>query len=209
MKIKMYLSNLLKLLVLGLIFNSAFAENPSKEELKRMSVFISNFTEARIGEIDMPTLAYSNNQNEKQEIIEQLVSFGIEHNYINNFQSRMANNSCPKKEHYAGIELKYLQESVDKYFGYNLSNNLPKNLHDDALILENNCYYRILADGEMVAHAKVNSVKKQKDGIVFMSGILYYPDMDNEFGGLFIAKAKEKTYKGKKTWELISLKIIN
>lgn len=123
----------------------------------------------------------------------------------------MANSSCPKKDSYAGIEIKYVQESIDKYFSYQLADNLPKNIHDDFIILENNCYYRMLADGEMVAHAKVNSVKKQKDGkdgIVFMSGILYYPDMDNEFGGLFVAKAKEKTYKGKKTWELISLKTI-
>ena len=55
MKSKMYLSKLLKLLVLGLIFNSAFAEIPSKEELKKMNVFMSNFFEAGIRDIDIDT----------------------------------------------------------------------------------------------------------------------------------------------------------
>ena len=209
------MKNILKTLILGLIFNSAFAEIPSKEELKKMSVFISNFTEARIWEVDIEDFnEYSEkelNEKAKQRLYLQkklFVEFGIEHNHLNNYESKIKNSPCSKKKDYYEIEVKYVQESIDKYFGYKLQNNLPEHFENDIIILENNCYYRHFDDVAYLTYAKVNSVKKQKDGIVFMLGILY-SNLDNEFEGLFIAKAKEKTYKGKKTWELISLKIIN
>ena len=215
MKIKMYLSKLLKLLVLGLIFNSAFAENPSKEELKRMNVFMSNFFEAGIGSIDIEHIEYNEDKKLFNETINQLVEFGIDHNDINNYQ-KFNNSSCPEMENYSGLKVEDVKETVNKYFGYKLKdNNLPNFLDSNSYKFENNCYYKIIACCEPGSFAKVDYVEKLKDGIVIMIGKRYTyestgstSDDDTYVSAYFIAKAKEKTYKGKKTWELISLKTI-
>lgn len=180
----------------------------NKQELDKLSVFISNFTEARVGEIK-DTQSFLNEKN-----ADALMSFGIAHNEINNWQSRFANSKCPQEPNRSGIESKYVIESIEKYFGYKLK-TLPKKAKYKDAVLKNDCYYTIFADGEMVRHAIVSyAAKNPKNQYIRVSGITYYPDIDEEdygslddvYGvGFFTAEVKPVVWNGKKTYHLIKL----
>lgn len=66
-----------------MIFSGA-AFGASSSELKRMSTFVSNFTELGMMNFHVDDLSDS-----------ELADFGIWHNYRNNFKSRIQH--CPKK----------------------------------------------------------------------------------------------------------------
>ncbi|HPR90668.1 MAG TPA: hypothetical protein PLD93_04475, partial [Synergistaceae bacterium] len=87
------------------------AKGFSAAELKKMSTFLSNFTELGFMDFDAEVLT---NEDEPDDMIR----FGIWHNYINNYKSRIAR--CKKKDCEWGslvIEGKYVTESIKKYFG--------------------------------------------------------------------------------------------
>ena len=183
------------------VANMSYAERiTNKQELDKLSVFISNFTEARMGEMK-DTQSFLNEKNAGE-----LISFGIAHNEINNWQSRFVNNKCPQEPNRSGIESKYVIESIEKYFGYKLKTLPKKAVYKDA-VLKNNCYYIIDADGEMVRHAIVSYAEKQpKNNHIYLAGVTYYPDMeDDAFGGFFTAEVKPVVLNGKKTYHLIKL----
>lgn len=176
----------------------------NKQELDKLSVFISNFTEARMGEIK-DTKSFLNEKN-----ADELISFGIAHNEINNWQSRFANSKCPQEPNRSGIETKYVLESIDKFFGYSLK-TLPEKAEYKDAVLKNNCYYIIHADGEMVPHAIVSYAEKNpKNNHIYLAGVTYYPDYeDANFAdngiAFFTAEVKPAVWNGKKTYHLIKL----
>ncbi len=160
----------------------------SSSELKRMSTFISNFTEQGMYEFG--------------EDIDnsQLVHFGIRHNYINNYNSRIKN--CPVKNCPYGsaiIDKKFVVESVKKYFARTLKNESTDDEHFDG-----KAYHFDHADGEAVYYADVQEVSR-RGGIITMTGELYNAEDKNDRPGTFTAKAKPYTWKGKDTWSIISL----
>ena len=189
----------------GLMAAGAEATPFGKEDLKRMSVFISNFTELGFYDLDV--------KNESDEALylggpdaaPDLIRFGIWHNYVNNFKSRI--KKCAKKDCEHGsltIEGKFVQESVKKYFDLNLKNqsvmeSTPSYYFDGKL------YHFEGADGEAVYYAEVKEASLE-DGVVRMSGELYNAEDKKDRLGTFQAVAKPYKWKGKDTWAILSLR---
>ena len=87
-----------------LVASSAFGASSS--ELKKMSTFVSNFTEIGMNNFDVDEISDS-----------ELARFGIWHNWQNNFKTRI--QRCPDKNcPYGGyvIDKKFVAESVKKFF---------------------------------------------------------------------------------------------
>ena len=130
---KVFVKVLLVGLVVGLMAASAAgAAAPAKgvtaQQLKLMSTFLSNFTEQGFYDFDVKkggdddgTLHLGDPSNN------DLIRFGIWHNYINNFKSRI--KKCAKKDCEYGsltIDAKFVAESVKKYFDINLKHHSVK-----------------------------------------------------------------------------------
>ena len=99
------------LCILALLSAGCVWAAPSEKELKAMSVFVSNFTEQGIMDVVTEEMA----QPDKYP---DLVRFGIRHNYINNFKSRIEANKENAREHGdVRIKASWVEESVLKYFG--------------------------------------------------------------------------------------------
>ncbi|MDY4033652.1 MAG: hypothetical protein SOY64_11450, partial [Pyramidobacter sp.] len=98
--------------------------DPGAAELKRMSIFLSNFTELGyygfdVGEDGSDGLLHM----KSEEGLAELIRFGVWHNYANNFKSRVkrcADKNCPYGS--LTIDGKFVAETVKKYFDIDLKN---------------------------------------------------------------------------------------
>ena len=179
----------------------------SPAELKLMSTFVSNFTEVRFPNFDMKksgdadTLHLGDDPSNPA-----LVYFGIWHNYINNYKSRI--KPCAEKDCTHGqlvMDAKFAAESVKKYFDIELKHrSVPRT--DDRLPchFDGTRYHFDGADGELVSYAKVTRAVREGD-IIRMSGDLYQEDT-NDIVGSFVVTAKPHKWNGKDTWAILSLK---
>jgi hypothetical protein len=212
----MYGVLVLAILVLaGSAFAAESKKKPSAEEIKRMSVFLSNFTELGFMNFDIRAdgsddLLHMGATGAAPD----LIRFGIMHNYINNYKSRIA--KCKTKNCEWGslvIEGKYVAESVKKYFDINLKNQSVTE-SDPPYFYDGKLYHFEGADGEANHYAQVKEVSEGNGGVLLMTGTVY----DNE--AMFNAKSKKtddftvatfkataKPYKfgGKDTWAILSL----
>ena len=162
--------------------------------IKRMSVFLSNFTELGFWEIDSPTAMAR----------EDLVRFGIQHNDINNFKSRIVNKKSRHGDH--AIEARWVAESVKKYFDLELEHGSVME-SDPPYYYDGKLYHFYGADGEAAYHARVREVFKLPDGTIAMTGELYNAndDDDDDVTYPFEAVAKPYQFGGKDTWSIVSL----
>ncbi|MBQ7215363.1 MAG: hypothetical protein IJS39_05205 [Synergistaceae bacterium] len=176
-------------LVLAVLVGSpVFGASPS--EKARMGTFISNFTEAGIYDIDIDTIS-----------MEELAHFGVRHNYINNFKSRI--KRCPKKNCPYGdliIDKKYVAESVKKYFALNLDHTSTGEENYDGKV-----YHFELADGERPYYADVHEVSR-KGNTITMRGELYFAEDEDDRPASFTATAQPYKFNGKDTWSILTLK---
>ena len=162
----------------------------SRTEMARMGTFISNFTELGMYNIDIDSVT-----------TEELVRFGVWHNYVNNFNSRI--KRCPKKNcPYGGliIDKKYVAEAVEKYFDIEIDHDSTDNEHFDSKV-----YHFDAADGETRYYADVNEVSR-KGNTITMRGEIYSAEDEDDRPGTFIARAKPYKFNGKSTWSILSLK---
>lgn len=180
------------LIVVTLFAGVSLAASPS--ERKRMGVFISNFVELGMNDIDIDTITDS-----------ELAYFGIWHNYRNNIKSRI--QRCPDKNCPYGsliIDKKYVAESVKKYFDLDIRHTSAEN---ESLGHYDGKYYHFDgADGEMIQQARVLETYKRGNTII-MKGETYYPDDDSMKGSTFTARAKPCKFGGKNTWSIITLHV--
>ncbi len=185
----------LSALILLMIFSSS-AFGVSASELKLMSTFISNFTEVGMYDFEIDEISNS-----------ELIRFGIWHNWINNFKSRI--QKCPDKNCPYGsfiIDKKYVSESVEKYFELEIEEHQSVEGNQNLGHYDGKKYYHFEgADGECVL-AKVYDVEKNGK-IIIMRGETYYPDHEDLEGKSFIATAKPYKYNGKNTWSILSLHV--
>ena len=161
----------------------------STTEKARMGTFISNFTEADMYDIDIDTIS-----------MEELVNFGIRHNYINNFKSRV--KRCPKKDCPYGtliIDKKYVAEAVKKYFALELDHTSTDYANYDGKV-----YHFYTADG-VPDYADVYEVSR-KGNTITMRGELYSSGAEEERVGTFTATATPYKFNGKNTWSILTLK---
>ena len=185
----------MKRFLCALIIITAFAGmsyGASNSELRRMSMFISNFVEVGMTDIDAGNITDS-----------ELAYFGIWHNYRNNFKSRI--QRCPDKDCPYGsliIDKKYVAESVKKYFGLDMRHQSAEN--ESMGHYDGRCYHFDGADGE-TAQARVFE-SSRRGNVITMKGETYYPDNEDIEGESFTATARPYKYNGKDTWSILTLK---
>lgn len=177
----------------------AISADFSPEQTKKMSVFLSNFTELGYLDFDRADIL---NENDPADMIR----FGIWHNYVNNYKSRIA--PCRTKEcGWGSLTIKgaHVRESVKKYFDYDIRKLVTVEQSDPPYHLEGDVYHFEGADGELTHFARVEKAVKRNDGTVFMEGVLYNAEDAKEKLGTFKAVARPHTWNGKPTWAIMSL----
>jgi len=176
-------------------------------ELKKMSTFLSNFTE--LGFMDFDVKAKGPDETVHlgaKSSAPDLIRFGISHNYVNNFKSRIA--QCKTKNCEWGslvIDGKYVVESVKKYFDLDLKNQSVTE-SDPPYFYDGKLYHFEGADGEAVLYADVKAVFKRNDGTLRMTGEIYNADDETDRPAEFVAIVKPYKWDGKDTWAIISMK---
>ena len=179
------------LMIVALMAGVSFGT--SNSELKRMSVFISNFVEVGMTDIDIDTITDS-----------ELAYFGVWHNYRNNIKSRI--QRCPDKHCPYGsliIDKKYVAESVKKYFDLDIHHTSAEN---ETLGHYDGKYYHFDASDGDNEQARVFQAQK-REHLIIMKGETYYPDNEDLERYSFTARAKPYKYGGKNTWSIITLKV--
>jgi len=190
-------------LFLGLLALTTSAEAKrefSVADLKLLSTFLSNFTELRMFDFDQALISN-----------DTLISFGIQHNVINN-RSRIVR--CKDKDCSYGplaIEAKFVSESIKKYFGKDFNNHASVkpdfNYYKEYLYYyDGQLYHFDGSDGESTYYAHVIEARENESGEVILTGELYNVENHDDILGKFEAKAKPYKFGGKNTWSILSLK---
>lgn len=172
----------------------------SAKEMKKMSRFLSNFTELRMFNVNAKEMLNAQHP-------EEMIKFGIWHNYRNNFKSRIKH--CTDKNCKWGsltIDGAYVQESLKRYFDYAPAKMSSVERDGQAYHWDGRRYHFDGADGEATYYASVAKVERSADGLVHMSGVLYNVDDRNDVLGTFTALARPHKWKGRDTWALLELK---
>ncbi len=181
------MKRLFSILALLLLFCSS-SSAASKSELKRMSVFISNFTELDLYNFDSSSISMG-----------ELIYFGIHHNYINN--SSLIKHVENSDNYDSSISAKNVAASVRKYFDKSVTHKDAEYNYKDGK------YYFYAADG-VPTEAKVREFSREGK-VITMKGELcrYNAEEDkDEVVGEFTATAKPHKWNGKDTWAILSLK---
>ena len=170
------------------------AEGFSKDTMKRMGTFVSNFTELKM--YNMP---------DAQKLTdEQYAEFGVRHEWLNN-NARFKTG----KDSMASIEASHIENAVMRYFGKKFTAHRSVSMGGGSWEIKydpgTKRYTIPAADGEMTTHARVESVTQNADGTITMRGTLYNAEDTKETFGPFTAKAKPHKWNGKDTWALLSL----
>ena len=178
------------------------------EEIKRMGIFISNFTELGMYRFDLEEDGYEDTLHlGDPDSMSELIRFGIGHNVINN---KKLITKCTKKNCEYGpslISASNVASSVRKYFDLKVKHasvegDAPevhydgKNYHFDARDYVN----------EPIYYAEVQDVKRGKS-VITMSGELYNIKDKSDRPGTFTAKAKPYKWNKKDTWAILSLEV--
>ncbi len=181
------------------------AKGFTAQQLKLMSTFLSNFTEIGLYDFDIRKDGDDDALHLGDPSNNDLIRFGIWHNYINNFKSRI--KKCPEKNCEYGslvIEGKFVAESVKKYFDINLKNHSVED-SDPPYHFDGKLYHFEGADGEAVYYAEVKKAER-KGNVVVMTGDLYNAEDKEDRPYNFKATAKPYKWKGKNTWAIISMR---
>ena len=171
----------------------------SSADLKKMSTFLSNFTELGFMNFDAKELT-----NEKDPA--DMIRFGIRHNYVNNFKSRIG--QCKKKDCEWGslvIEGKYVTETVKKFFDVDYKKLASVTESDPTYFYDGKLYHFEGADGEAAYFARVDEAEKNSKGQIVMRGEIYNAEDENDLLGSFEAVAKQHKFGGKDTWAILSM----
>ena len=184
---------------------AAIAAQFGKDEMKRMSVFVSNFTEQGLYDFDVERESDGMLWLGGPDAAPDLIRFGIRHNYINNFKTRI--KKCTEKNCKHGsltLDGKFVKESVKKYFGLDVENRSITD-SEPSYHFDGKLYHFDGADGEAVYYAEVTSASRNGDEID-MSGELYNTENKKDRPATFRAVARPCKWKGKDTWSIVRLK---
>ncbi len=189
----------LYVLIAVLIFVSPAWAAQDAKTLKGMNIFLSNFAELDVWDVEAKDIA---------EDYETAVRFGIGHNYINNFKSRIVPVGKAMKEHGDFcIESKYVAESVKKYFG--VSVKMEESIEDSepSCILKDKKFYFKGDDWKKkpYCYARIESIEGPVKGVYKASGVICKADSSKDVLADFEAEFKDYQWKGKKTWVLIKM----
>ena len=172
----------------------------SKDQMRRMSIFISNFTELGMLNCNVRTLLDESNPH-------AMLDFSIRHNYFNNYNSSVA--SCPLLDcPWGPLTMKggAVQTSLKRYFDYDLpwlpsaEKGSPPYHFDGSLY-----HFTPPEKPGLVRFARVNRARLTNEGLVKMRGEIYNAENEKEILGTFKAVAKPHTWNGRKTWALVEI----
>ncbi|MBP3730098.1 MAG: hypothetical protein J6I40_01335 [Mailhella sp.] len=171
----------------------------SAQELKRMSVFLSNFTEVGLYNIDAKEFLSGKNPSE-------MLWFGIRHNYINAFKRTV--KPCPVPDCRYGslvMDVKHVKQAFQRYFGSVPTQGLPSKDDDNRIFFDGTLYHFEGADGDPTYYAGVKSAVRLASGLTEMRGTIYNAENPKEVTGTFVALARDHVWNGKPTWALVRL----
>ena len=183
-------------LFFGVFSGASYAA--SANQLKLMSTFLSNFTEVGLMFFNTKEIASGTHP-------EKLIRFGIMHNYINNFKSRI--KQCGAKGCEWGsltIEGKFVTESIKKYFDVDYTKLASVTESDPPYHYDGKLYHFEGADGEAVYYARVDKALPSGNAVV-MTGEIYNSDDKDDKLGSFEAHAKPHKFGGRDTWAILSM----
>ena len=196
-----------------LIVLAALSLGASKQsdEIKRMGIFISNFTEAGLFKFDLEEDGDSDSAHfGNPDFNSDLLRFGITHNVINNPKSTIKN--CPNKKCGYGkhiISGQAVAASVRKYFDLKPKHQDIEEDNDNTIAWYDGKNYHINASDwrpETVYYAEVQEVSRRK-GVITMSGELYNLHNKKDRPATFKATAKPYEWNDKDTWAILSLNV--
>ena len=184
------------------------AKAPSAQELKLMSTFLSNFTELGFFDFDVKkseggddgVLHLGGDPSDPD-----LIRFGIRHNYVNNFKTRIKKCSTKNCKHGSlTIDAKFVAEAVKKYFDINLKHRSVED-SDPPYHFDGKLYHFEGADGEATYYAQVKQATREGN-VVRMTGDIYNADDEEDRPYTFEAAAKPYKWGGKDTWAILSMR---
>ena len=178
---------------------------PAAGELKKMSIFLSNFTEIRFMNFTVGRKGGEGTTLIKDGASPDLVRFGIWHNYRNNFNDKIRTCTVEPCTHGSlTIDGASVAATIKKYFDLDLKNQSVSDSQPVAHFDGRNYHFEG-ADGEATYFAQVEKVFQQTDGTLRMTGYLYNADDSADRPATFEALAKRHTFEGRKTWAILSL----
>ncbi len=168
---------------------TAHAQKFSKNDLKKMSTFISNFTET-----------FMWNFNIQQIRPAELIDFGVAHTFI-----KYEGRRTTQKGNNGYINGKWVKDAIKKYFDY----NMKKLVSTKEYRYDGKNYIYAMGGGEGRNYARVTKAKVISKNVIEMKGYIYNAESDERTGQTFVALAKPHTFNGVKTWSIISLSTKN
>ncbi len=171
---------------------TALAQNFSNAQLKKMSTFLSNFTETRMFNFNVQQFIDEDN-------LDAFINFGVEHNIINYWGKRAVVKEG--SENMGMVEGQWVKEAVKKYFAYDLK-KLDATL---SYSLSGSAFMFPLADGEAVFYARVTNAETIASKLVVMKGYIYNAETEEKTGQTFVAVTKPYKFNGVDTWCILSL----
>ena len=172
----------------------------SKDQMRRMSLFLSNFTELGLLNCNARTLLDESSPH-------AMLHFSILHNYFNNYNSSVA--PCPLLDcPWGPLTLKgtSVQTSLKRYFDYDLpwlpsaEKGSPPYHFDGRLY-----HFTPPEKPNPVRFARVKQARLTNEGLVKMRGDIYNAENEKEILGTFKAVAKPHIWNGRKTWALLEI----
>lgn len=183
------------------VMHASYAAEFNSETMKKMGVFLSNFTETGLRNFNLSELTGTD------QGIQQIVMFAYNHIRINT----PAKYISEAQEYYNlnRVSEKDLNAVLQRYMDLDgfLSSRARQ---QDEFILPD--YINTLNTWEfpdqvpdLAEYVEVTSASRQDDGTVLMEGRTYYPDLNISSGSKCEAVAKPHKYQNKDTWAIISL----
>ena len=173
--------------------------------MKKLSTFLSNFTELSYYSFDtIESGAEDVLHLGSPDNVGELIHFGIWHNYVNNFKSRI--RMTPKGKFGAAIDAKFVAESVERYFGLPLRH---QNVENGDFYFDGRNYQFNPADGEAVYYCQAKQVWV-REGVGDLPtwrvvGDIYNTEDTKDRPATFEAFVYPTLWNGKETWIVQSL----
>ena len=161
--------------------NTAEEIKVSSDEMAKISLFLSNFTEVRMKKFDVNSVTSS-----------ELVDFSMEHNYLNNKKTRVKDVAKAGQM----IAREDLEESVKKYFDLELADYIDANCSGYTFKTYNK---------HNIIYVKAIKVYEMDNGNFYIKGKLYDVENKSKIFGSVDAIVKKHNFKGKESYALIEL----
>ena len=190
--------------------SSSIAASRDDDELHRMGIFISNFTEQGLYTFDLEedgddSILHLGNPDNAGD----LIRFGIAHNIINNPKSTL--KKCRRRKCEYGPNIMAADDvlrPIRKYFAIDdIEHQSILGYAPEAYFDGDNYHFDAKSWGEdKIYYADVQEVRRNKR-VITMEGELYNLKKKSERPAYFTATARPYKWGSKNTWSILSLRV--